>query len=45
MTEHPKAAEELAQKGVDKEKQLDCYRTVRDEIKAFIEGLPGNLED
>lgn len=40
----PKMAEELAQKGVDKEKQLDCYRTVRDEIKIFVEGLPDNLK-
>jgi arsenate reductase len=40
----PKAAEKLAQKGVDKEKQLDCYRTVRDEIKIFVEGLPDNLK-
>lgn len=39
----PKMAEELSQKGVDKEKQLDCYRKVRDEIKIFIEGLPANL--
>ena len=37
-------AEEFAQKGVDKEKQLDCYRTVRDEIKIFVEGLPDNLK-
>ena len=26
------------------EAKLDCYRKVRDEIRAFVEGLPGNLE-
>lgn len=26
------------------EAQLDCYRTVRDQIKAFIETLPGSLK-
>ncbi len=38
-------AEELAQKGVEKEKQVDCYRKVRDEIKTFVEGLPDNLKE
>ena len=41
----PKMAESLAKKGVDKEKQLDCYRKIRDEIKAFVEGLPDSLSD
>ena len=41
----PKMAEELAQKGGDKEKQLDSYRRVRDEIKTFIQGLPDSLEE
>jgi Low molecular weight phosphotyrosine protein phosphatase len=36
-------AEALAEKGMDKEKQLDCYRRVRDEIKLFVKGLPDNL--
>lgn len=39
----PKMAEELAGQGASKEEQLDCYRRVRDEIKLFVEGLPGNL--
>ncbi|WP_300456200.1 arsenate reductase ArsC [Desulfobacula sp.] len=41
----PKMAEELSQKGFEKEKQLDCYRKVRDEIKTFVEGLPDNLKE
>jgi len=36
----PKMARELAEKGGSEEEQLDCYRTVRDEIKAFVETLP-----
>ena len=28
----------------DPEKQLDCYRRVRDEIKAFVENLPESLD-
>jgi len=39
----PKTAEELARQGASKEEQLDCYRRVRDEIKIFVQGLPGNL--
>jgi arsenate reductase len=39
----PKMARELAEKGGSEEEQLDCYRTVRDEIKAFVETLPGSL--
>jgi arsenate reductase len=27
------------------EEKLHCYRRVRDEIKAFVEQLPGNLEE
>ena len=27
------------------EEKLDCYRRVRDEIRAFIENLPGFLEN
>jgi protein-tyrosine-phosphatase len=38
-------AEELKQKGASEEEQLDCYRKVRDEIKAFIETLPQSLEN
>lgn len=36
----PKKAEVLARKGASQEEQLECYRTVRDEIKAFVETLP-----
>jgi arsenate reductase len=39
----PKMAEKLAQQGADKEIQLDCFRRVRDEIRAFVEKLPENL--
>jgi len=41
----PKMARELAEKGASEEEQLDCYRTVRDQIKAFVEQLPGCLEE
>jgi arsenate reductase len=41
----PKLARELAAQGAPEEKQLDAYRRVRDEIKAFVEQLPGNLEE
>ncbi len=40
----PALARALAAQGVSEEAQLDCYRRVRDEIKAFIEQLPGVLE-
>ena len=40
----PKLARELAAHGADDEAQLDCYRRVRDEIKAFIETLPEGLK-
>ena len=39
----PKLALELAKKGADEEKQLDCYRKVRDQIKRFVETLPDSL--
>jgi len=29
----------------NEEEKLNCYRRVRDEIKAFVEQLPGNLEE
>jgi arsenate reductase len=35
----PRLAAELD----NEEEQLDCYRRVRDEIKAFVETLPGSL--
>jgi len=40
----PELARDLAQKGASKEKQVDCYRRVRDEIKLFVKGLPDNLK-
>ncbi len=38
-----KLIEELAKKGESKEKQLDCFRKIRDEIKAFVEKMPQNI--
>ena len=33
-------------KGIeDEEKRLDIYRRVRDEIRAFVEGLPDNISE
>jgi len=40
----PKMARELAAKGASEEAQLDCYRKVRDEIKAFVETLPAAIQ-
>ena len=39
----PKLARELAAKGATPEEQLDPYRRVRDQIKAWVETLPGAL--
>jgi len=39
----PKMAKELAAKGENEEAQLNCYRKVRDDIRAFVEKLPGNM--
>ncbi|HCY84640.1 MAG TPA: arsenate reductase [Desulfobacteraceae bacterium] len=39
----PKLAAELADRGEDEERQLDCYRRVRDEIRAFVEKMPENI--
>ena len=36
----PKLARVLAEQGADAEAKLECYRRVRDEIKAFVETLP-----
>lgn len=36
----PRMAKALAAQGASEETQLDCYRKVRDEIKAFVETLP-----
>ena len=40
----PKMARELAAAGGSEEEQLDCYRAVRDQIKAFVETLPESLK-
>lgn len=39
----PAMAKELAEKGASEEEQLECYRTVRDEIRAYVETLPEAL--
>jgi arsenate reductase len=39
----PRLAKELAAKGASEEEQLNAYRQVRDEIKAYIETLPESL--
>ena len=41
----PKMAKELAENGASEDEQLSCYRSVRDEIKNFVETLPGVLSD
>jgi len=39
----PRLAEEIAKQNGSNERQLDCYRKVRDEIKAFVEKIPENI--
>ena len=39
----PQMARELAAQEADAEKQVDCYRQVRDKIKAYVETLPESL--
>ncbi len=41
----PALARELAEQGASGEEQLDCYRRVRNEIRAFIQTLPEGLEN
>ncbi len=36
----PQMAKEAAEKGGGRQAQLDCYRKVRDEIRAFVEQMP-----
>ncbi|MDD4028634.1 MAG: arsenate reductase ArsC [Caldisericia bacterium] len=36
-------AEEIAKKGASEKEQLDWYRKVRDEIRAFVETLPDGM--
>ncbi len=40
----PAQAKLLADKGAGEEEQINCYRRVRDEIRAFVESLPECLE-
>jgi len=40
----PSLAGEIAAQGGDEAAQLDCYRKVRDEIRAFVEALPDNIK-
>jgi arsenate reductase len=40
----PKIAKEIAANGGSEEEQLEAYRTVRDEIRAFVETLPEVLD-
>ncbi len=40
----PKMARSLAEAGGSEEAQLDCYRTVRDQIKAFVQTLPEGVK-
>ena len=39
----PARAKELAAQGADEEAQRNCYRLVRDAIRAFVETLPQSL--
>ncbi len=41
----PKMAKELAEQGASEEEQLECYRNIRDQIKAFVETLPEALNN
>lgn len=43
FTDPPARAKELAAKGASLEEQRNCYRLVRDEIRAFVETLPDSL--
>ncbi|MBI2335565.1 MAG: arsenate reductase ArsC [Deltaproteobacteria bacterium] len=39
----PRLAKAMADRGASEEDQLNCYRKVRDEIKAFVDTLPESL--
>lgn len=39
----PKMARELAEQGASEDMQLDCYRRVRDAIKAYVATLPASI--
>ncbi len=40
----PRMAKELKEQGASEEEQLECYRSVRDTIKKFVETLPESLD-
>jgi arsenate reductase len=40
FSDPPKMAAEIKENGGTEQEQLDCYRRVRDEIRAFVESLP-----
>ena len=41
----PEDGRDLAEEGASEEEQMNCYRKVRDEIKAFVETLPEALKE
>ncbi len=43
FSDPPAMAKILAAAGAGEEEQRDCYRRVRDEIRVFVETLPGSL--
>ena len=43
FTDPPAMAKALAAQGAGVEEQRNCYRLVRDEIRAFVETLPDGL--
>ena len=44
FSDPPAMAKELAARGASEEDQRTCYRRVRDEIRAFVDTLPGSLD-
>lgn len=40
FSDPPLMAKQIAQQGGDDEAQLECYRTVRDKVKAFVQTVP-----
>lgn len=43
FSDPPALASALADAGAGEQEQLDCYRQVRDEIRAYVETLPESL--
>ncbi|MDD2464448.1 MAG: arsenate reductase ArsC [Desulfobulbus sp.] len=44
FSDPPALAKKLAEQGANEEEQRNCYRLVRDEIRAFVETLPAALK-